>query len=108
MLNDKRFCRNAGSIFSLNGSLYRAAQDGSRLYGEKVRITRIESLSRADYYEKEIQNSPILCGSGKGWNKLKMHTFNVFRWNEQLSVIVDGTPLDYDHKVRVFRRSDKD
>ncbi len=39
------------------------------MYGEKVRLMKIDTLSTKKYSEHEIEQSPILYGSGKGWNK---------------------------------------
>jgi hypothetical protein len=100
--NNKRLARNAGSIFSLNNRLYRPVQDCSNLYGEKVRLMEILEITKDSYSERESDKSPILQGSGKGWNKKKMHTFNVFGYqSDSYKVITDGTEIDYKNQFRI-------
>lgn len=102
---DKARGRNAGVLFEVDDALYRPVQDCSRMYGEQVRLMKIQELSVTGYRETEIDSSPILVGSGKGWNKKKMHTFNVYRLDSSdLSVITDGTPMNYDYRIRIGKR----
>ena len=102
---DKARGRNAGVLFEVDDALYRPVQDCSRMYGKQVRLMKIEELSVTGYRETEIDHSPILAGSGKGWNQKKMHTFNVFNINDiGFSVITDGTPVDYEHRIIISRR----
>lgn len=98
--------RNAGRIFKVNDAWYRPTQDCAGLYGERVRMLRIDKLSSTEYQETEIKESPVLAGSGSGWNKKKMHTFNVFSQGPQgFSVITDGTPVNYEYRRKLVRRS---
>lgn len=108
VLNDSRISRNAGNIFKINNQLYRPVQDCSNMYGEKVRLLKICALTKTTYAEKEIRSSPILSGSGFGWNKLKMHTFNIFRINKgQYSIITDGSHVNYKKTLRLkFKQFD--
>jgi hypothetical protein len=103
---DKARGRNAGVLFEVDDALYRPVQDCSRMYGKQVRLMKIEELSVTGYRETEIDHSPILAGSGKGWNQKKMHTFNVFNINDiGFSVITDGTPVDYEYRIIILKRS---
>ena len=52
--SDVRGSRPAGKIFEWRGSLYRPAQDSSKLYGYAMSINRITNLSTDDYLEKEV------------------------------------------------------
>lgn len=97
--------RNAGIIFGVGDKLYRPVQDCSKLYGEKVRLMRVEALSETEFAERETEHSPLLQGSGKGWNSKKMHTFNVYNVGSHgFSAISDGSPVDYDHRIRLLKR----
>jgi len=102
---DKKHSRNAGQIIDIGGKLYRPTQDCAKMYGEKVRLMKIDTLSTNKYSEHEVEQSPILYGSGKGWNKKKMHTFNAFNISESgYNVITDGSPVDYKHQIKIYRR----
>lgn len=48
-------------------------QDGSVVYGQKVRSFRITTLSPTEYVASEIAQSPLLEESGSGWNSHGMH-----------------------------------
>lgn len=74
--NNLKTSRPAGSIIKENGKLFRLAQDGVPLYGNKVRMFEITNLSRTNYSERELEESPILKGSRKGWNAIGMHHVN--------------------------------
>ena len=65
--------RGAGRPILLNGTLLRFAQDCRGEYGRAVRVFRIDQLSREDYSETELAESPLLLGSGAGWNERGMH-----------------------------------
>lgn len=50
-------CRPAGRIFSMNGKLYRPAQNNaSQQYGFGIKINEIEVLNEKEYREKEIKD----------------------------------------------------
>ncbi|MDD3143899.1 MAG: hypothetical protein PHG32_06850 [Candidatus Cloacimonetes bacterium] len=103
--SDKARGRNAGVLFEISNALYRPVQDCSRMYGEQVKMMEVKELSITGYSEKETDRSPILAGSGKGWNKLKMHTFNVFHQDsEGFAVITDGSPVNYEYRIRILKR----
>lgn len=103
--SDKARGRNVGVLFEISNALYRPAQDCSRMYGEQVKMMEVKELSITGYSEKETDRSPILAGSGKGWNKLKMHTFNVFHQDsEGFAVITDGSPVNYEYRIRILKR----
>ncbi len=89
---DKSIGRNAGKVFLLGENMYRPVQDCSKYYGEKVRLMKIDTLSPTKYQEHEIVQSPILTGSGVGWNKRRMHTFNIYQYPDgRHGVITDGS-----------------
>ncbi len=65
--------RPAGRIFAHGDRVFRVAQDCESHYGLNVRIFEISILNEADYEETEICESPLLEGSGFGWNGRGMH-----------------------------------
>jgi len=42
-------------------------------YGSQVRVFEVTVLSTSDYREIELPESPLLRGTGRGWNKAGMH-----------------------------------
>ena len=100
---NKRIARNAGNIFEMNNKLYRPVQDCSNMYGEKVRMMEILELSETTYREREIENSP-LSFKQDGWNRTKMHTFNIFQINDKMMVATDGAPHNGKLQLRIVKR----
>ncbi len=103
--NSVKYGRNAGKIFYYNNKLFRPVQDCSEMYGEMVRLMEITELSKDTYKEKEINNSPVLFAGQAKWNSKKMHTLNhIETISNELFFIVDGTYVNYDKKISIFRR----
>lgn len=71
---DQRLARPGGRVLVFDGRVVRFAQDCYPTYGSQVRAFEISPLTPTDYGEQETGESPILKGSGNGWNKLGMHT----------------------------------
>lgn len=71
--SDIRSSRPAGTPFLHEGSLYRPAQDCSRTYGGSVVIHRIETLTPADFSEREA----VRLTPGRDWRfPHGMHTIS--------------------------------
>ena len=70
---DMRRARPAGRVVTANDKLIRFAQDCTPLYGSRVRAFDILELTTNSYTEVENAASPILQGSGDGWNSQGMH-----------------------------------
>lgn len=86
VVNDKRFARPGGNFFSVNGRVYRPAQDCEGLYGNSLHIREI--LSFEPYKEKEVfQLKPSSFRYSKGLHTLNFH-------NAGLAVI-DGNGYYY-------------
>lgn len=51
---DLRFSRNAGSIFSHQGKVFRPSMDNSEIYGKRVILNEITRLSVSDFNEQEL------------------------------------------------------
>jgi hypothetical protein len=70
---DARKARPAGRVLVLADKIIRFAQDCVPNYGTQVRAFEITELTTTSYVETEHSNSPILTGSGAGWNESGMH-----------------------------------
>jgi hypothetical protein len=55
IVSDARRARPGGSIFSMNGSVYRPAQDCSGGYGSGLRLQRVLQLTRETYLEEDAE-----------------------------------------------------
>lgn len=71
IVQDIRWARPAGRIFTDRGSLIRPAQDSSRRYGYALRFNRITKLTESDY-----QEIPEVSFEPQGGKVLATHTFN--------------------------------
>lgn len=71
IVSDVRKSRPAGRLFSKNGMLYRPAQDSGLRYGHRVRIQKIQVLSKEEYRETTVQTLESGSGLVQG-----IHTFN--------------------------------
>ncbi len=65
--------RPAGRALVVNNKPFRYAQDCYPIYGAQVRAFEITELTTTTYHEREIEENPVLTGSGVGWNKSGMH-----------------------------------
>jgi hypothetical protein len=70
---DIRRARPAGRPVAFGNCLIRFAQDCSPEYGTQVRAFEITELTRTTYSERESRHSPVLKGTGEGWNARRMH-----------------------------------
>lgn len=75
--------RPGGHFFVLNDTLYRPVQDSEKLYGHKIRIMRIDTLTPDEFTETEVKE--ISADSNPPYNQ-GFHTFNV----EDGFIVVDG------------------
>ena len=70
------FARPGGRVISFNGQLIRYAQDCYPYYGRQVWAFQITELTPKIYKETLISESPVITGTGTGWNKFGMHTID--------------------------------
>jgi hypothetical protein len=95
---DIRIARPAGRILVLGNKIIRYAQDGARIYGDKVRAFETTELTTTSFKQQEVKESPILQGSGTGWNAERMHQIDPHQIDENRWIAcVDG-----DGKTLVF------
>jgi len=73
---NKRKARPGGRVLEVDGRVIRFTQDCYPIYGSAVRAFEITELSPTCYRERESAGSPILGGSGRGWNRFGMHTID--------------------------------
>lgn len=71
--DDPARARSAGRVIFYDHRLFRLAQDCATAYGASVRVFEIRTLTPTHYEEQELDGSPTLRGSGRGWNGLGMH-----------------------------------
>jgi hypothetical protein len=70
---DPRRARPAGRLVDCGGRILRFGQDCVPAYGSAVRVMEVVTLSPEDYEERELPQSPLLTGTGVGWNAGGMH-----------------------------------
>jgi hypothetical protein len=88
---DRGKARPAGRFVQWGGShLIRLAQKDNVVYGEGVRDFAVDVLTRSEYYEHELPESPILMASGSGWNATGMHQCDPWWTGTQWIAAVDG------------------
>ena len=87
---DRGTARPGGRTFVYDGRIIRVAQKCDVKYGEKVRAFQVDLLTKTDYAEHEIPESPILSSSGTGWNAGGMHQFDPWWAGDHWLIAVDG------------------
>jgi hypothetical protein len=88
---NRRLARPAGRVLTMGGRVTRFTQDCYPHYGRQVRAFEITTLTPDSYREVELDQSPILTASGKGWNRSGMHHIDPHRLNgKQWIACVDG------------------
>ena len=70
---DPHITRPGGRVLLWQGRPIRFTQDCSPVYGKQVQAFEITEMTTTTYQEKAVDVSPVLKGSGKGWNKSGMH-----------------------------------
>jgi len=88
---DANIARPGGRVLVLGNRIIRYGQDDYPTYGNQVRAFRITELTTTTYSEKELEQSPVVEASGKGWNGVGMHTVDAHRISEdEWIACVDG------------------
>ncbi|KAM6584319.1 hypothetical protein CsatB_011321 [Cannabis sativa] len=96
--------RNGGRPFLYDGNLYRVGQDCGETYGRRVRVFRVDVLTKDDYKEVEV---PLgLSESSKGrnaWNGARYHQLDVQKLsNGKWIAVMDGDRVPSGDAVRRF------
>jgi hypothetical protein len=76
---DPRRARPAGRPVEYGGRTLRFSQDCVPTYGSAVRVMEVVTLTPEDYEERELPQSPLLAGTGVGWNAEGMHHIDLHR-----------------------------
>jgi hypothetical protein len=71
--DDPHITRPAGRVLTSSGRVIRFTQDCAPVYGIQVRAFELTELTTTHYRERELSPTPILQGSGSGWNESGMH-----------------------------------
>lgn len=101
--NDAGKARPAGRAFVFdNGRVIRLAQKCDVRYGEQVRAFEVDVLTRTDYAEHELAESPLLDKNGSGWNALGMHHFDPWWTGSKWICAVDGLNSNYDWSIGIY------
>ena len=99
-----RIARPGGRVLVFDDRIVRFTQDCYPTYGSQVRAFEISILTPTDYREQEAMESPILKGSGTGWNRFGMHNVDLHRLGKRRWLAcVDGVTRD-ERKRSVRRR----
>jgi len=89
--DDANKARCGGNIIRLNEKLIRIAKDDFPEYGSTVCTFEIIKLNTEEYKEKELENNPLLEGSGSGWNSFGMHQLSAHKISDnEWIACVDG------------------
>ena len=87
---DANISRPGGNVIVYNNQIFRYAQDDYPSYGNQVWAFEITELTKKDYHEKRIGDTPILKGYDN-WNELGMHQISICKINNKWIAAVDGT-----------------
>jgi hypothetical protein len=83
--------RPGGRVLVFDDRVVRYAQDGAPNYGAQLRAFEIVELTTETYEEREVTRTPVLQGSGNGWNSEGMHHIDPHQINEGVWLAcVDG------------------
>jgi hypothetical protein len=76
---DSNIARPGGRVIDYDGRFFRITQDDYPTYGNQVRAFEIVTLTRTDYAEVEVPESPLVTASGFGWNASGMHHLDAWQ-----------------------------
>lgn len=82
--------RPGGRIIEFEGELYRFAQDTAEYYGKQIHCFRITELTRNTFRQEKLEREAFLTATGRGWNAIGMHNFDVIRVNGKFICCADG------------------
>ena len=91
--NNRRYGRNAGSVFRYRGDMYRPSQDCSRLYGGNVSLHKITKLD-SQCLEEELYLDNILDIKNPFY-KYGGHQFNMIVFRNKMIVATDALDLNF-------------
>ena len=90
---EPHIARPAGRVVIAEGQPVRYTQDCATVYGAAVRAFDIITLNTRQYRERAATSTPILTGSGMGWNAAGMHHIDAHQLDDgNWIACVDGFP----------------
>lgn len=96
--HDAHLTRPAGRVITVDGKLYRFAQDDDPVYGIQVWAIEITKLTPTEYEEKMVGDAPILKPGAAKWCLEGMHTLNPVQVGpQQWWATVDGRYSNWRH-----------
>lgn len=101
MVVNQKFGRNAGSLFSYNGKLYRPAMNCENGYGDGVGLFEVDRMTPTEYSE-HIVNDNLLQSSGNEFYRFNGHHFNTAVFNGQYIISTDSNEDRYYFVRRVI------
>lgn len=87
---NKNISRPGGRILEYGDDIFRITQDDYPDYGTQLFSFKIVELNEKSYREVQINDQPILSGSGSGWNKAGMHQLDAIKTEGKWKAVVDG------------------
>ncbi len=104
---DSSKARGGGRPFVFDTDrIIRLTQKDNLVYGEQVRAFEVDTLTRTDYVEHEIPESPLLKASGipGTWNAGGMHTLDCWWTVDKWLCITDGwsTSTNVDWSIGIY------
>jgi hypothetical protein len=88
--------RLGGRVIEYQGKLIRYTQDSFPYYGRQILAFEIDELTPTTYVEKQLSESSVVAGSGKGWNADGMHQVDAYQIGDQQWIaVVDGFRWKY-------------
>ena len=101
--NDQSKARPGGRSFVYNGNtIIRLAQKDDITYGESVRAFQVDTLTKTQYAEHEITQSPLLTASGTGWNFAGMHNLDAWWTGSDWLCAVDGKDNNDNWSIGIY------
>jgi hypothetical protein len=93
LTSDLRISRSAGAALTLDGRLYRSAQDCSNVYGENISLIEIEELTTTSYRERVVVDK--FFSLDKSWNANGAHHLSICEFYGKTVIATDGKQTDY-------------
>jgi hypothetical protein len=91
VVNSHHIARPGGRLLEYNGHLYRYAQDVVPYYGIQVFAFKITKISKTEYAEQVVSNTPVVKYGDYFWNRHGMHQVDVFMYADgYYYAVVDG------------------
>ncbi len=106
--NNLSKARPAGRTLVLKDNrIIRLAQKSDVMYGEKIRAFEVDVLTKTDYAEHEVSESPILEADGTGWNSLSVHQADPWWTGDKWVIVVDANKGNKQYSLGIYTAEKK-